>query len=104
MNCTICNRPVVLWPSAAERAKKCRSGYTAADYIALFPTHTECALTQRNKPIPWKPISEMPAIFQNEALLMLRQRVAKTFGIYAGTQQAADFVNSRNEAALLALL
>ena len=46
MNCTICNKPVVLRPSANERAKK--FGGTAQDYINLFPTHSDCFIAKRN--------------------------------------------------------
>lgn len=104
MNCNICNKPVVLVPSAKERAAKCRSGYTAADYTALFPTHATCALAERDKPRPRKPIAELPATFQNAGLLMLRQRVARTFGVAAASKATADYVNSMTEAALLAAL
>lgn len=47
MNCTICGRPVVLNPSAQERAEK--YGGTAQDYIKLFPQHAQCILNKRNK-------------------------------------------------------
>jgi hypothetical protein len=43
--CTICNKSIVLIPSAAERAKK--FGGTAADYTKLFTTHSECFLAKR---------------------------------------------------------
>ena len=45
MNCTICGKPVVLVPSAAERARK--FGGAAADYTRLFTTHAECELAKR---------------------------------------------------------
>ncbi len=44
-NCDICGRPVILSPSASERAAK--FGGTAAFYTNLFPTHAECALKKR---------------------------------------------------------
>lgn len=47
MNCNICNKPVVLVPSARERAAKSRDGMTAADYTKLFPRHAACELAQR---------------------------------------------------------
>lgn len=47
MNCTICGKPVVLVPSANERATK--YGGTAAHYTALFPTHADCALKKRKE-------------------------------------------------------
>jgi len=46
MNCTECKKPIILVPSAAERAK--RSGGVAADYTALFTTHPVCALNKRS--------------------------------------------------------
>lgn len=47
MNCMICGEPIVLIPSAAERARK--FGGTAADYTKLFTTHTHCALKKRTE-------------------------------------------------------
>lgn len=44
-NCTICGKPIVLVPSAAERARA--SGGTAAQYTALFTEHSECAIAKR---------------------------------------------------------
>jgi hypothetical protein len=44
MNCTICNKPIVLVPSAAERART--YGGTASDYTQLFTTHTDCQLAK----------------------------------------------------------
>lgn len=46
MNCRICNKPVVLVPSATERAQKV--GGKPADYTALFTTHSKCAVEKRN--------------------------------------------------------
>lgn len=46
MNCSICGKPVVLIPSAAERAKK--NGGKPEDYIKLFPHHAECYVKQRS--------------------------------------------------------
>ena len=45
--CTICGKPVVLVPSASERAKK--FGGKPSDYVKLFPTHTSCALKKRQE-------------------------------------------------------
>ena len=45
MNCTICGQPVVLIPSAEERAAK--GGGTAEHYRRLFPRHSECELKKR---------------------------------------------------------
>ena len=49
MLCTICNKPVVLSPSANERAAKDVTGKTAAFYTSLFPQHTECSLAKRKE-------------------------------------------------------
>ncbi len=45
MNCTICKKPIVLVPSASERAKK--FGGKPSDYIKLFREHAECTLAKR---------------------------------------------------------
>ncbi len=41
-NCKYCGKPVVLVPSAAERARKDVTGKTAAYYTSLFPYHARC--------------------------------------------------------------
>lgn len=46
MKCTICNKPVVLVPSAAERAAK--FGGKPSDYTRIFTAHTACILAKRN--------------------------------------------------------
>lgn len=46
-NCDLCGKPIVLVPSAAERART--SGHTADYYKNLFTTHTQCALDKRAK-------------------------------------------------------
>lgn len=43
--CTYCNKPVVLSPSAEQRAKKC--GGTAEFYRSLFPNHPQCSIAAR---------------------------------------------------------
>lgn len=45
MACKYCGRPVVLTPSAAERARK--FGGEAKDYVALFPNHGTCVVKAR---------------------------------------------------------
>ena len=45
--CKYCHNPVVLTPSAAERAR--RYGGTAAEYTALFPNHSACEVEARSK-------------------------------------------------------
>lgn len=45
MNCSICGKPIILVPSAKERAKK--YGRKPSDYTRLFTTHSECALAKR---------------------------------------------------------
>jgi hypothetical protein len=49
MNCLHCYKPIVLIPSAAERAAKDVTGKTAECYTKLFQYHTECTLLLRNK-------------------------------------------------------
>lgn len=46
MNCTICGLPVVLSPTAAERAA--RYGGKPSDYTKLFTEHASCALDKRS--------------------------------------------------------
>lgn len=48
--------------------------------------------------------SEAPVIFQNLEMLRLRQQAAKTFGIEAGNEQTADYVNSLTKDELLAII
>lgn len=47
MNCTICGKPIVLIPSAQERARRDSSGRSAAYYRGLFTEHSECTLKKR---------------------------------------------------------
>lgn len=46
MNCTICKKPIVLVPSAKERAAK--AGGKPSDYTQLFREHTDCVIAKRN--------------------------------------------------------
>lgn len=46
MNCRICNKPIVLVPSAKERAAK--FGGTPEFYTRLFTTHGTCQVAQRS--------------------------------------------------------
>ena len=41
-NCNKCGKPIILSPSAAERAKKDITGKSAKYYEDLFPTCNEC--------------------------------------------------------------
>ena len=47
MDCTICGKPVILRPTAKERAAKDVTGKSAKYYTRLFPTHATCALAKR---------------------------------------------------------
>lgn len=49
MKCTICKKPIVLVPSAAERAKKDVTGKPAAYYTALFTEHGACVVDTRER-------------------------------------------------------
>lgn len=46
MNCTICQNPITLSPSATDRAKK--FGGTPSYYTALFQQHSQCVIDKRN--------------------------------------------------------
>ena len=48
MNCRICDKPIVLVPSAWERAAR-HGGGRPQDYAVLFREHTECALLKRER-------------------------------------------------------
>lgn len=43
--CTVCGKPIVLVPSATERARK--FGITPEQYTALFIMHADCLLRKR---------------------------------------------------------
>ena len=47
MNCTICGKPIILVPSAAERARK--SGGKPSDYTKLFTAHGKCQVAKREQ-------------------------------------------------------
>ena len=47
MNCSICSKPVILIPSAKERAKK--HGDSPESYTSLFPTHSDCWVAKRSQ-------------------------------------------------------
>ncbi len=48
MKCSICNKEIVLVPSAAERAKKYGT-HPASYYTSLFTTHTDCFLRREGR-------------------------------------------------------
>ena len=48
MICIHCGKPVVLSPSAEERAKKDVTGKSAAYYRSLFRSHAECQVRYRD--------------------------------------------------------
>jgi hypothetical protein len=47
-NCTICGKPIILSPSASERAAKDVTGKSSAYYTSLFTTHADCAIAKRS--------------------------------------------------------
>lgn len=47
MNCKICGKPIVLFPSAEERARK--FGGSPSDYIKMFDTHADCFIAKRSQ-------------------------------------------------------
>lgn len=49
MKCTICGKPVLLVPSAKERANK--YGGKPSDYTKLFTEHSACTINKRNEDV-----------------------------------------------------
>jgi hypothetical protein len=47
MHCSICGKPIVLVPSAKERAEK--FGGKASDYTKLFTAHGHCQAVKREQ-------------------------------------------------------
>lgn len=47
MKCNYCGKPIILNPSAEERAKKDVTGKTAAYYVSLFTIHAQCQVDKR---------------------------------------------------------
>ena len=45
MNCTLCNKEIILIPSARQRAE--RLGGKPSDYTRLFTEHATCTLVKR---------------------------------------------------------
>ena len=43
--CTICGKPIVLFPSAEERARK--FGGKPLDYTTMFDAHSQCTIDKR---------------------------------------------------------
>lgn len=48
-NCTICRRPIVLVPSASERAAKDTAHHPASYFTSLFSEHAARTLDKRRK-------------------------------------------------------
>lgn len=46
-NCDICGKPVILVPSAHERAR--RYGGSSKEYESIFNTHMGCAIYKRSQ-------------------------------------------------------
>ena len=49
MNCSICQKPITLSPSASERAAKDVTSKSAAYYTSLFRTHVDCEMEKRKR-------------------------------------------------------
>lgn len=47
--CRICGQPIILKPSAEERA--IRYGGVPSDYIKMFDAHSSCALAERSQQV-----------------------------------------------------
>ena len=45
-NCTICGKPITLYPSAFERARK--FGGNPSDYTAICTEHASCVIAKRS--------------------------------------------------------
>jgi len=95
MKCAACGSPIILAPSATERAA--RYGGKASDYSKLFTTCTPCHIKS------WYPtrtrveVRELPPIMQNLEMLRMRQRVCKAYGAEGGSREVAERVNGMTE-------
>lgn len=49
MKCRICGKPIVLVPSAKERAAKDTAGHPPSYYTSLFTTHSDCFIKERSQ-------------------------------------------------------
>jgi hypothetical protein len=101
MNCSYCNKPVVLRPSAAERAAK--YGGKPSDYTALFPNHAECSIAARDTPPSRVSVKDLHPSFQQMEMHRLRTLALKAFRGASGKAEA-DHVNRLNEEELLKLI
>lgn len=45
--CNICSKPIILSPSAAQRAEQ--YGGNPSDYLELFTSHSDCFIAKRNR-------------------------------------------------------
>ena len=45
--CTICNKAIILFPSAAERSRRDTHGRAPSYYLNLFTEHASCAIAKR---------------------------------------------------------
>lgn len=102
-----------LSPSFSKRRGHDGQPMTRAEAIHLFVDSrsgrcTDCYMTHQSeetsKLCRQKLIEPPPPMFAHLDMLMLRQRVLKLFGIYAGTRENADRVNAMNREELLAQL
>lgn len=95
MNCTFCKRPIVLVPSAAERAAKDVTGRPASFFTSLFTEHSECTLHKREVTtshlMTWAK-RDTPRITKTGTRHLYR------FGVGAGRSVDVE-ANDRNQAA-----
>jgi len=71
-NCTYCKQPIVLVPSAAERAKNCSQGLTAKEYTAMFTAHSDCQVAawyDRPNPRTEQPASEYKKVYATKPFM-----------------------------------
>jgi hypothetical protein len=47
--CTICGKPIILMPSAAERSRRDPQGNPPSYYLDLFTEHASCTVAKRER-------------------------------------------------------
>jgi hypothetical protein len=74
MKCTLCNKPIILIPSASERALKL--GGKASDYTALFTEHAACVVEKRSADATALLISKGHQLQANKVVFPLNRQSA----------------------------
>lgn len=114
LTCKDCSTELLkLSPPLSQRRGADGQPMTRAEAIHLFVDSrggrcTDCFLKHRSEEtskLCRRKLLEPPApMFAHLDMLMLRQRVLKLFGIYAGTRENADRVNAMSREELLTQL